>query len=100
MVKTPFINLKERVLLRDKTVILKDLFAGEGKLIDLVINNDGNSDLGKDAAPEKFINSFIIFDFNLEILEINYYGFNLKVKFSELNFVNQTVNLIPKTFNE
>ena len=58
MVKTPFINLKERVLLRDKTVILKDLSTGEGELINLVTNNDGDSDLGKDTAPKEFINSY------------------------------------------
>ena len=38
VVKTPFIKLKERVLLRDKTVIPKDLSAGEGELIDLVMS--------------------------------------------------------------
>ena len=67
---------------------MKDLSAGEGELIDLVINNDGDSDLGKDAAPEEFINSLIIFnlDFDPELLEINYYGVNLEVKFWELNF--------------
>ena len=86
MVKTPFIQLKQRVLLRDKTVIPKDLSAGEGELIDLVINNDGDSDLGKDAAPEKSINNPIIFNSNPETLEINHYGVNLKVKFWESNF--------------
>ena len=67
--------------MRDKTVIPKDLFAGEGELIDLVINNDGDSDLGKDVVPEEFINSLIILDFDPEISEINYYGVNLEVKF-------------------
>ena len=62
MVKTLFIKLKKRALLRNKTVIPKDLFAGEGELINLVINNDGNSDLRKDVVPEEFINSPIIFD--------------------------------------
>ena len=81
MVKTPFIQLKEKALLRDKTVIPKDLFAGEGELIDLVINNDGDSDLRKDVVPEKSINSPIISDFNPEILEINHHGVNLEVKF-------------------
>ena len=81
VVKTPFIKLKERVLLRDKTVIPKDLFAGEGELIDLVTNNHGDSDLGKDAAPEEFINNFIIFNSDPETLEINHHGANLKVKF-------------------
>ena len=75
-VKTPFIKLKERVLLRDKTVIPRDLFAGEGELIDLVINNDSNNDLGKDIVPKEFINSLIIFNSDPEILEINYYGVN------------------------
>ena len=76
MVKTLFIKLKERVLLRDKTVIPRDLFTGKGELIDLVINNNGDSNLGKDVAPEKFINSLIIFNFNSdpELLELNYYG--------------------------
>ena len=74
--------------------------AGEGELIDLVINNDGDSDLGKDVVPEEFINSLIIFDFDPEILEINHYGVNLEVKFWELNFVKQIVNLIPKAFNK
>ena len=102
VVKTPFIKLKERVLLRDKTVIPKDLSAGEGELIDLVINNDGDSDLGKDAAPEESINSLIIFnaDFDPESLEINHYGANLEAKFWELNFAKQIVNLIPKAPNE
>ena len=74
--------------------------AGEGELIDLVINNDGDSDLGKDAAPEEFINSFIIFDSDPEISEINYHGVNLEVKFWELNFAKQIANLIPKAPNE
>ena len=102
VVKTPFIKLKERALLRDKTVIPKNLSAGEGELIDLVINNDGNSDLGKDVAPEEFINSLIISnsDFNPELLEINHYGVNLEVKFWELNFVKQIVNLILKAPNK
>ena len=100
MVKTPFIQLKERALLRDKTVIPKDLFAGEGELIDLVMNNVGDSDLEKDAAPEESINSLIISDSNPEILEINYHGANLKAKLWELNFAKQIVNLIPKTPNE
>ena len=100
MVKTPFIKLKERVLLKDKTAIPKDLFAGEGELIDLVINNDGDSNLGKDIAPEEFINSLIISDFDPETLEINHHGVNLKVKFWELNFAKQIVNLILKTLNK
>ena len=100
VVKTPFIKLKERALLRDKTVIPKDLSAGEGELIDLVINNDGDSDLGKDAAPEESINSLIISDSYPEISEINHHGANLKAKFWELNFVKQIVNLIPKALNE
>ena len=70
MVKTPFIKLKERALLRDKTVIPKDLSTREGELVDLVINNNGDNDLGKDAVPEEFINSPIIFDSNPEISEI------------------------------
>ena len=87
MVKTPFIQLKERALLRDKTVIPKDLSAGEGELINLVIN-DGDSNLGKDAAPEEFINNLIISNSNSnpEILEINYHGVNLEAKLWELNF--------------
>ena len=99
VVKTPFIQLKERVLLRDKTVIPKDLFTGEGELINLVIN-DGDSDLGKDAEPEEFINSLIIFNSDPETSEINHYGVNLKAKFWELNFVKQIVNLIPKAPNK
>ena len=76
--------------------------AGEGELIDLVTNNDGDSDLRKDAAPEKFINSLIISnsDSDPELLEINHYGANLKAKFWELNFAKQIVNLIPKAPNE
>ena len=102
MVKTPFIKLKERVLLRDKTAIPKDLFAGEGELIDLVINNDGDSDLGKDIAPEEFINSLIISnsDSDPESLEMNHYGVNLEVNFWELNFVKQIINLILKALNK
>ena len=88
MVKTLFIQLKERALLRDKTVIPKDLSTGEGELIDLVINNNGDNDLGKDAMPEKSINNLIISNFNSdsELLEINHYSVNLKAKFWELNF--------------
>ena len=75
-------KLKEKVLLKDKTIIPKDLFTGEGELINLVINN-GDNDLGKDAAPEEFINNLIISNSNSdpELLEINHYGVNLKVKF-------------------
>ena len=86
MVKTPFIKLKKRALLRNKTVISKDLSAGEGELINLVINNDGNSDLGKNAAPKESINNLIISNSNPETLRINHHGINLEVKFWELNF--------------
>ena len=89
VVKTPFIKLKERALLRNKTVIPKDLSAGEGELIDLVINNNGDSDLGKDAAPKKSINNLIIFNFNPEISEINHHGVNLKAKFCQMCHVGQ-----------
>ena len=74
--------------------------AGEGELIDLVTNNDGDSDLGKYAAPEESINSLIISDSHPEISEINHHGVNLEVKLWELNFVKQIVNLIPKALNE
>ena len=76
--------------------------AGEGELIDLVTNNDGDNDRGKDAAPEEFINSPIISnsDSDPESSEINHYGVNLKVKFWESNFAKQIVNLIPKALNE
>ena len=92
VVKTPFIQLKERTLLRDKTVISKDLFTGKRELIDLVINN-GDNNLGKDAAPEKFINNPIISnsDSDPELSEINHYGVILKVKFWELNFAKQII---------
>ena len=88
MVKTLFIQLKERVLLRDKTAILKDLSTGKGELINLVTNNNGNSDLRKNAAPKEFINSPIISNSNSnpESSKINHYGANLKAKFWELNF--------------
>ena len=81
MVKTLFINLKERVLLRDKTAIRKDLSAGERELINLVINNDGNNNLGKDTTPKESINSPIIFNSNPETSEINHHGANLEAKF-------------------
>ena len=81
MVKTPFIQLKEKALLRNKTIIPKDLSTGKRELINLIINNDGNNNLGKDAAPEEFINNPIISNSNPEISEINHYGANLKVKF-------------------
>ena len=100
MVKTPFIKLKARALLRDKTAIPKDLSAGEGKLIDLVTNNDGDSDLGKDAAPEEFINSLIISDSDPEISKINHHGVKLEANFWELNIAKQIANLIPKAPNE
>ena len=102
MVKTPFIKLKERALLKDKTIIPRDLFARKGELINLVTNNDGNNNLGKNATPKKFIYNRIISNSNSnpESLEINHHGTNLKVKFWESNFAKQIVNLIPKTLNE
>ena len=102
MVKTPFIQLKERALLRDKTAIPKNLFARERELINLVINNNGDSDLGKNTTPEKSINNPIIFysDSNPETSEINHHGANLEAKFWESNFVKQIANLIPKTPNK
>ena len=102
MVKTPFIKLKKRALLKDKTVIPKDLSAGKGELIDLVTNNDGNNNLGKDAAPKESIHNPIISNSNSdpEPLEINHHGVNLEVKFGELNFAKQIINLIPKAPNE
>ena len=83
MVKTPFIQLKKKALLRDKTVIPKNLSAGEGELINLVINNDGNNNLRKDAAPKESINSPIISNFNSdpELSKINHHSINLKAKF-------------------
>ena len=100
MVKTPFIQLKERALLKDKTAIPKNLSAGEGELINLVTNNDGDNNLGKNAAPEKSINSPIISNSNPETLEINYHGINLKAKFWESNFAKQIANLILKAPNK
>ena len=102
VVKTPFIQLKEKALLRDKTVILKNLSARKGKLINLVINNDGDNDLGKNATPEESINNLIISNSNSdpETSEINHHGTNLKAKFWELNFTKQITNLIPKTPNK
>ena len=101
MVKTPFIQLKEKALLRDKTAIPKNLSTGERELINL-ITNDGNNDLGKDATPKKSINNPIISnsDSNPESSEINHYGANLKAKFWESNFAKQIANLIPKTPNK
>ena len=88
--------------MRDKTAIPRDLSTGEGELINLVINNDGNSDLGKDATPKESINSLIISnsDSDPELSEIYHYGVNLEAKFWELNFVKQIINLIPKTLNK
>ena len=100
MIKTPFINLKERALLRDKTVIPKNLFTGERELINLVINNNSDSDLRKDVTPKEFINNPIISDSDPEISEINHYGVNLEAKFWESNFIKQIINLILKTLNE
>ena len=80
MVKTPFIQLKERALLRDKTAIPKDLSTGEKELINLV-TNDGDSNLRKNATPEKSINSPIISNSNPETSEINHHGADLKAKF-------------------
>ena len=101
MIKTPFIQLKEKALLRDKTVIPKDLSTGERELINLVIN-DGNNNLRKNAMPEEFINNLIISNSNFdpEPLEINHHGANLEAKFGELNFAKQIVNLIPKALNK
>ena len=100
MVKTPFIKLKERALLRVKSVIPRDLSTGEGELINLVINNDGDNDLKKDATSKESINNPIISDSNPETSEINHYGVNLEAKFWELNFVKQITNLTAKALNE
>ena len=83
VIKTPFIQLKERALLRDKTAIPKNLSAGERELINLVTNNNGDNNLGKNAAPKKSINNLIISNSNSnpESSEINHYGANLKAKF-------------------
>ena len=85
-----------------KTVIPKNLFAGEGELINLVINNNGDNNLRNDTVPKEFIHSPIISNFNSnpESLKINHYGVNLKAKFRESNFAKQIINLIPKTPNE
>ena len=85
MIKTPFIKLKEKALLRDKTAIPKNLSAREKELINLVTNNNGNNDLGKDAMPKESINSPIISNSNsnTESSEINHHGANLKAKFGE-----------------
>ena len=100
MIKTHFIKLKKKALLKDKTAIPRDLFTGERELINLVTNNDGDIDLGKNTTPKKFINSPIIFNSDPETSEINDYGINLKAKFWELNFAKQIANLIPKTPNK
>ena len=102
MVKTPFIKLKERALLRDKTAIPKDLSTGEGELINLITNNDGDNNLGKDTAPKESINNLIISNFNSnpEPLEMNHHGANLEAKFEESNFIKQIINLIPKAPNK
>ena len=102
MVKTPFIKLKEKALLRDKTAIPENLSTGEGELINLVTHNDGDNDLRKDAVPEKSINSPIISNSNSnpESLEINHHGANLEAKLWELNFAKQIINLISKAPNK
>ena len=102
IVKTPFIKLKEKALLRNKTAIPRDLSAEERELINLVTNNDSDNDLGKDATPEKSINSPIISNSNSnpEPSEINHHGANLEAKFGESNFAKQITNLIPKAPNE
>ena len=100
MVKTPFINLKEKALLRDKTTIPKNLSTEKGELINLVTNNDGDNNLRKDATPKKSINSPIISNSNPKTSEINHHGANLKAKFWESNFSKQITNLIPKAPNE
>ena len=101
VIKTPFIKLKERALLKDKTAIPKNLSTGERELINLV-TNDGNNDLRKDAAPKESINNPIISNSNSnpESSEINHYGTNLEAKFWESNFVKQIANLIPKAPNK
>ena len=83
MVKTPFIKLKERALLKDKTAIPKNLSAGERELINLVTNNNSDNNLGKNATPKKFINNPIISNSNSnpETSEINHYNANLKAMF-------------------
>ena len=81
MVKTPFIQLKERALLKDKTAIPKNLSAGKGELINLVTNNNGDNNLRKYTAPKKSINSPIISNSNPETSKINHHGANLKAKF-------------------
>ena len=81
MVKTPFIQLKEKALLKDKTAIPRDLSTGEKELINLVTNNDGNNNLRKNAAPKESINNPIISNSNPETSEINHHGTNLKAKF-------------------
>ena len=81
MVKTPFIQLKEKALLKDKTAIPKNLSTGEKELINLVTNNNGNSNLRKDTTPGKSINNPIISNSNPETSEINHHGANLKAKF-------------------
>ena len=102
MVKNPFIKLKERALLRDKTVIPKNLSTGERELINLIINNDGDNNLRINAAPERSINSLIISNSNSnpELSEIIHYGANSKAKFWELDFTKQIMNLIPKAPNK
>ena len=100
MVKTPFIQLKKKVLLKDKTVIPKNLFTRKRELINLVTNNDGDNNLRKDTIPEESINNPIIFNFNPETLKINHHGVNLKAKFWELKLTKQIINLILKALNE
>ena len=102
MVKTLCIQLKKKALLRDKIAIPKDLSTGEGELINLVINNNGNNNLRKYKTPKKSIKSPIISNSNSnpESLEINHYSTNLKAKFWESNFVKQITNLIPKAPNK
>ena len=100
MVKTPFIQLKEKALLRDKTAIPKNLSTGERELINLVTNNNGNNNLRKNTTPKESINNPIISNSNPETSKINHHGANLKAKFWESNFAKQITNLIPKTPNK
>ena len=100
MVKTPFIQLKKRALLRDKTAIPKNLSTGEKELINLVTNNNGDNNLRKDATPKESINSPIISNSDPKTSEMNHHGTNLKAKFWESNFAKQITNLIPKAPNK
>ena len=93
-IKTPFIKLRERALLKDVTAISEELLAREGEIIGPSAMMSG-SGIGS-AAPEKLILSPAPVNPDPELTELAGLYADLKGEFSNSLVAKKLTKLLPK----